>query len=103
MRKAILLSFGVVTLVAFALVPHEAGAVKLSPEQVKTVCGSKLQSSGGAMGCTKACGLNGEHICDFGCYKGDCNGSCMTCGVKNVHAMFPRIYANRVVRQTLGH
>ncbi len=82
MRKSVLFMFGFVALAAFALVPHEAAAVKISQQNVKDVCGSKLQQSGGAMGCTKKCGLNGEHLCDFGCVGNDCNGFCLSCGVR---------------------
>ena len=75
MRKII---FGLVALAAFALVHHEAAAagVKITEQNVKDVCGAKLESGGGMMGCTKTCGSNGEHLCDFHCEGGNkCEGS----------------------------
>lgn len=55
-------------------------AVKLTMEQVATVCGKKLQSGGGHTGCAKKCGTKGEHICDYDCKKGgQCEGTCYTC------------------------
>jgi hypothetical protein len=98
MRK--MLMFVVLSLAAFGVVPADAG-VKLTQQQVTDVCGKKLQSNGGAMGCTKACGLNGEQTCDFGCYKGKCEGRCLTCGVKERTGLFGGLRANRVVRQTV--
>jgi hypothetical protein len=77
--------FGLVALAAFALVHHEAAAagVKITEQNVKDVCGAKLQSGGGMMGCTKTCGSNGEHLCDFHCEGGNkCEGQCLNCGVK---------------------
>jgi hypothetical protein len=60
-----------------------------------------MTTSGGSSGCQKKCGLNGEHECEYSCYKGkDCRGDCTTCGVKRT-ALFPGFYANRVVRQSL--
>jgi hypothetical protein len=54
--------------------------VKLSKEQVATVCGKKLSSNAGVSGCFKKCGANGEHQCDYGCNKkGQCSGQCLTC------------------------
>jgi hypothetical protein len=97
MRKSILFIVG---LLAIALIPHDAAAVKLAQQQVKDVCGKKLRTGGDAMGCTKQCGLNNEHTCDFGCKGNDCNGSCMTCGVKA--RIIPHPYANRVVRAELA-
>jgi hypothetical protein len=65
--------FGLVALAAFALVHHEAAAagVKITEQNVKDVCGAKLKSGGGMMGCTKTCGSNGEHLCDFHCEGGN--------------------------------
>jgi hypothetical protein len=96
MRKSIMLIVG---FAALALVSHQAAAVKLSSEQVKTVCGNKLQSSGGVDYCVKKCGLNQEHSCDFSCYKGSCQGLCTTCGVKA--RILPHPYSNRVVRAAM--
>ena len=95
--------FIVALVVAFAFVPDEAGAVKITQQQVKNVCGSKLESNGGAMGCEKKCGLNGEHTCDFGCNpQGRCEGVCKTCGAASRTVLFPKLYSNRVVRQLIG-
>jgi hypothetical protein len=102
MHKSVLFVFGFVALAAFALVPHEAMAVKISPQQVKNVCGKQLQQGGGAMGCTKKCGLNGEHLCDFGCLGNNCNGFCLTCGVARLEVVTKRsANANRVVIGTV--
>jgi hypothetical protein len=102
MHKSVLFVFGFVALAAFALVAHEAMAVKISPQQVKNVCGKQLQQGGGAMGCTKKCGLNGEHLCDFGCLGNNCNGFCLTCGVARLEVVTKRsANANRVVIGTV--
>ena len=70
MRKAVMFIVG---LIALALISTEAGAVKLTQQQVDTVCS-------GRSSCTKNCGLNGEHLCDFGCSKKyGCTGVCQTC------------------------
>jgi hypothetical protein len=37
MRKSVVFVFGLAALAAFALVPHEAMAVKISQQQVKNV------------------------------------------------------------------
>jgi hypothetical protein len=77
MRKAIMFIVG---LVAVALISTEAGAVKLTQEQVNTVCGKGLETSSHGSGCTKACGVNNEHVCDFSCTKKfGCNGHCVSC------------------------
>lgn len=54
--------------------PAEAKGVKLTPEQVSTVCGKGIQTGGGSTGCTKPCGLNGQSWCDYNCTKGKCEG-----------------------------
>ncbi len=90
----------------FALVTFRADAanVKLTTQQVATVCGKALKSSGSVAGCKKACGANNEHVCEFGCSKDKggttCEGDCTTCG-DNRTAVFPSFYANRMVRQSL--
>lgn len=97
MRKPIIFIIGLVVLALFA---GEAAAVKLSEQQVKTTCGSKLQSSGCVDYCQKKCGLNGEHNCDFSCNKGNCQGLCTSCGA--TARVFPNRYGNRVVRAQLA-
>jgi len=100
MRKPIVY---IVWLAAFALVPHKATAdpVKLTSQQVESVCGKKLKTeTSGVSGCSKECGLNNEHSCEFGCYKGGCWGSCITCG-KARSAFFPNLYSSRVIRRAL--
>jgi len=97
MRKALVFILG---LAAVALFSHEAAAVKLTQQQVETVCGSGLQSGHNSSGCKKKCGLNNEHDCEYSCYKGkDCQGVCTTCGVKGRAVLFPNFYANRVVKR----
>src|SRR5215210_2489742 len=94
----------IVGLAAVVLLSHEAAAagVKLTPQQVGTVCGSGLKSGHGVSGCKKKCGSNGEHDCEYSCYKGkDCQGYCTTCGVKNRTILFPNWQSNRVVRQSV--
>ena len=101
MRKAFIFVVGVI---AVSLLPlqSDAAPVKLTKDQVATVCGKGITSSGGSSGCQKACGLNGEHECEYSCYKGkDCQGSCTTCGAKTRTVMFPNFYANRMVRQSV--
>jgi hypothetical protein len=41
-------------------------SVKLTAEQVKTVCGKRLQQSSGAMGCERDCGAK---LCSYNCAK----------------------------------
>jgi hypothetical protein len=69
MRKLVMFIVG---LAAFALIPPEvAAATKLTSQQVANVCGSALKTETTSVsGCRKACGLNKEHSCQFGCYKG---------------------------------
>ncbi len=101
MRKAFVLMVGFVAVASFPFVAGAAG-VKLTPEQVGTVCGKGMTSGGASSGCKKSCGLNGEHSCEYSCYKGkDCEGNCTTCGVKSRSVMFPNFYANRMVRQSV--
>jgi hypothetical protein len=94
----------IVGLAAFVLIPHEvAAAVKLTSQQVETVCGNKLKTeASGVSGCYKDCGLNNAHYCEFTCYKGDCYGACVTCGrAEKRSGFFPKLYSNRVVRRAL--
>lgn len=92
----------VAALAAFGLMASGADAkgVKLTEQQVKDVCGSKLQTGGGHSGCTKACGLNKEHQCDFDCdnKKGKCEGQCVTCGARFVGKNSTRRVINTDVR-----
>jgi hypothetical protein len=65
-RSIILLSVA-----CLCLVPTFASAAtRVTEQQVRNVCGSSMQSSGGAIGCTKKCG---NTVCDYGCYKDKCN------------------------------
>jgi hypothetical protein len=55
--------------------------VKLSKDQVSTVCGKNLhQTGGGHTGCAVSCG-NGKQVCEFDCDKTgkQCGGQCVTC------------------------
>jgi hypothetical protein len=69
---------------AVALPLAQAAGVKVTEQQVNDVCGNGLQENKGAgvKGCTKKCGLNGEHTCDFSCIRKKCEGVCVSCGVK---------------------
>jgi hypothetical protein len=65
-RSMILLSVA-----CLCLVPTFANAAtRVTEQQVRTVCGKNMQSSGGAIGCTKKCG---NTVCDYGCYKNECH------------------------------
>lgn len=67
MRKTTVL----LSMACLCLLPSFAsGAVRVTEQQVRNVCGGGLQSSGGAIGCTKKCGGT---TCDYGCYKDKCN------------------------------
>lgn len=95
----------VVALVLVLVSIHaDAAGVKLTTQQVATVCGKALKSHGSVAGCKKSCGANNEHVCEFGCYKDkegtSCEGDCTTCG-DNRTALFPNFYANRTVRQSM--
>jgi hypothetical protein len=51
--------------------------VKLTTQQVATVCGKQLASGGGHVGCTRACG---KYQCDYDCTKEKgCTGQCVNC------------------------
>jgi hypothetical protein len=82
MRKSIMFIVGLAALAA----PQAAeAAVKLTQQQVQTVCNGKSV-------CSKDCGLNGEHHCIFACNKTGCSGTCQTCGV-NTRWFFPTAMA----------
>ena len=77
MRK----SFAVmVALVAFSLAAESAWSMTMTEQQVRNVCGSKLQSGGTktatAIGCEKKCGTK---LCTYGCItekgKTTCSGT----------------------------
>ncbi len=98
MRAAVAIIFG---LLAIASLTGEARAVTLTKGQVDTVCGNDMQSGHDVSGCKKKCGVNGEHDCEYSCYKGkDCQGYCTSCGVKG-RVLFPKWYGNRLVKQSL--
>jgi hypothetical protein len=67
MRMPVIVIVAVATLLS---VSGESSAkqisVKLTAEQVKTVCGKKLQQSSGAMGCERDCGTK---LCSYNCAK----------------------------------
>lgn len=85
MRKVLMLLAGLGLAFTFvlALSPENASAktvlVKLTQQQVATVCGGDLKPGGGGhSGCTKSCGR--KQICDYDCdKKGQCVGQCVTC------------------------
>jgi len=103
MRKAFALIVSLIAVTSFAFVAEAAG-VKLTTQQVATVCGKALQSHGSVAGCKKTCGANKEHVCEYGCSKDaggtSCEGDCTTCGDKRT-VLFPNIYAKRVIKQTV--
>jgi hypothetical protein len=74
----------------------DAAGVKITQQQVANVCGKKLQTGGGHSGCTKACGLNGEHQCDFDCNNktGKCEGQCLTCSARFIGKDSTRLVIN---------
>jgi hypothetical protein len=53
--------------------------VMVTEAQVKTVCGKALHATRSGTACSKACGANGEHQCEFTCDASGCNGYCHTC------------------------
>jgi hypothetical protein len=63
----------IVAFTAFTLVVGEAGAVETTPDKVREICGSKLQSgcllNACAYGCDTTCG---ETICTVNCCGGNC-------------------------------
>ena len=84
-------------LAALVLVPHaaEAKGVKLTKEQVLTVCNGKTN-------CQKYCGVTGDDLCQFKCKGGQCEGKCTTCGVvQESRHIFPNLYSKHVVRQAV--
>ena len=93
MRRLVLIFF--VGLAAIVTLPHavEAKGVKLTKQQVQTVCDGKTA-------CRKSCGLQGADLCDFKCKGDKCSGSCLSCGAKSAR-VFPNLYSNRVVRQAV--
>jgi hypothetical protein len=56
-----------ISLAACSLIVGEALAVKLTKDQVNTVCNGKPQ-------CQKTCGLNGQATCIFSCGVNGCGG-----------------------------
>jgi hypothetical protein len=102
MRKIIMVLIG---LAAFALLVDEAAAatisVKITQQQVANVCGKNMQTGGGHSGCTKTCGLQKEHYCDFDCNNktGNCTGTCVTCQARKFP--FGKHYPIRVINQSL--
>ena len=73
MRKLLLI---VLSLGVLGLVTQEADAariiVKLSSNQVNTVCNGKAY-------CQKSCGPNQQYSCEFGCGSQGCHGQCLDC------------------------
>ena len=57
--------FGAMMLVALMSGQANAAVVTVTESQVRNVCGSALQSNGGAIGCRKG-------ATDYNCYKGKC-------------------------------
>ena len=95
MRRAVLM-FGI-ALSAFVLASHGAVAapVKLTKQQVQTVCN-------GGSSCIKNCGLEGAETCGFKCdKKGNCSGSCISCGAKTRSQLFPNLHSKRVVKKAV--
>lgn len=67
MRRLVLMF--IVGLAALVLVPHaaEAKGVKLTKQQVETVCDGKQS-------CVRDCGLKNDHLCSFTCKNDKCSG-----------------------------
>jgi hypothetical protein len=72
MRNALTI---IVVLAAASLVSGNALATPLKPEQVKTVCGKKLEDTATGIGCEKDCGTK---RCGFSCKK-DKKGNPQNC------------------------
>ena len=79
MRRLVLMF--IVGLAALVLVPHaaEAKGVKLTKQQVETVCDGKQS-------CVRDCGLKNDHLCSF------------TCRTTNVPASARVVRVSRVAR-----
>jgi hypothetical protein len=54
----------IIVLVAIAAISGNAWSMRMTEQQVKNVCGSKLESGHGASGCEKKCG---QKICMYEC------------------------------------
>jgi hypothetical protein len=72
MRKLIVL---IATCAALGIFVSEASAMKMTPQQVQSTCGSGLQSSTlkdgtTASGCDKKCSKESKHICTYNCCTG---------------------------------
>ena len=97
MRKSLLLTACLALAVAFA---GAAGAktvlVKLTTQQVATVCGKDLVSGNGHAGCSKGCG---KYQCDYDCTKSGCQGQCLTC--PGTGRILPGLKSKRVVKQSV--
>jgi hypothetical protein len=73
--------------------------VRLTTQQVATVCGKQLQSNPGkASGCSKPCG---HYSCDYTCTKDGCIGQCLNCpGVGRV--IFPGLKSRMVIMNAVN-
>jgi hypothetical protein len=73
--------------------------VRLTTQQVATVCGKQLQSNPGkASGCSKPCG---HYSCDYTCTKDGCIGQCLNCpGVGRV--IFPGLKSRMVIKNAVN-
>jgi hypothetical protein len=73
--------------------------VKLTTNQVATVCGKQLQSNPGkASGCSKPCG---RYSCDYNCTKDGCFGQCTNCpGTGRV--IFPGLKSWFVIKRAVN-
>lgn len=72
MRKIVIACFTVAAIAVFAVAfttNESAGkTIKITEQQMKNVCGKKVETGGGQTGCTKKCG---NTVCDYNCNKKD--------------------------------
>jgi hypothetical protein len=94
MRRLVLFFGFVLAAFAFAANSADAAPVKLTKQQVQTVCD-------GGNTCTRSCGLEGENLCEFKCKGDKCSGSCLSCPGQGRTALFPGFYSKRVVKKAV--
>jgi hypothetical protein len=107
MRRFLVLCGLFIGVATLAFAPSDASAkpitVKLTQQQVATVCGKELSSAGNRSGCHKNCGAGNKQICGFECDNKtkQCGGQCVTCAARKFPfgTAYPGHVVNKSVRQ----
>ena len=100
MRNAFLLVMGLLVVALFSFAA-EAKGVKLTKDQVATVCGKGLQSHGSVTGARKLAAPTKSMSASMDVSRARAaEGDCTTCGDKRT-VVFPGFYANRMVKQSV--